>query len=201
MYIHNYSSLSITFSTKLGSNIIIVSFNRFISLRFMWCSVMQIIWGGSEYTWHNNSLDFFLRLLTFWWYIVRYLLFKMECLETQLVLGFNSIKNQYFSLLDSVSFVELWYPLSSCPYNQNFEVLYHYLIKVLDAGIDILYQYPRLSSLCVCVIHMWLTSGLWNVTNCSVVYLFLCFRLVWCRQEVPAENRYYNYMVLHPGRP
>jgi hypothetical protein len=34
---------------------------------------------------------------------------------------FNSIKNQYFSLLDSVSFDELWIPLSSFPSDQSLE--------------------------------------------------------------------------------
>ena len=56
---------------------------------------------------------------------------------------------------------------------------------------------------CVCVrdIHVWSTSALWNVTPCSMAYLFQCFRQIWCRQQVPAEYRYYNYMVPHPRRP
>ena len=40
---------------------------------------------------------------------------------------------------------------------------------------------------CVFDIHVWLTNGIWNVTACSGVYLFQCFVLMWCRQQVPAE--------------
>ena len=50
-------------------------------------------------------------------------------------------------------------------------------------------------------IHVWSTSGIWNMTACSMVYLFQCFILMWCRHQVPAEYRYYSYMVPNPSRP
>jgi len=53
----------------------------------------------------------------------------------------------------------------------------------------------------VWVIHVWSTSGIRNMTAYSVVYLFQCFVLMWCRHQVPAEYRYYRYMVPNPSRP
>jgi hypothetical protein len=55
---------------------------------------------------------------------------------------------------------------------------------------------------CVWDIHVWSTSGIWNVTACSGVCLLQCFILMWCRQQVPQNiGRLHWNVMAHAQKP